>query len=159
MSATSAVFDTFTLERHLPVPPRRVFGVFSDPKAKAALTDDSDDGTGDGTGDGTDYLEFEFTVGGRERFDFLESDGRQMTYDAIYYDIVDDQRIVYSYEMTANGARISVSVATIQFVPTTDGTTLTWTEQGVYLDGLDQPELRRGGTDWMIDNLVAKLTS
>jgi uncharacterized protein YndB with AHSA1/START domain len=76
-----------------------------------------------------------------------------MTYDAMYYDIVDQERIVYAYEMCADGERISVSVATLEFVATSGGTKLTWTEQGAYLDGLDQPKLRKGGTSWMLDNL------
>ena len=38
-------------------------------------------------------------------------------------------------EMYADGARISVSVATIEFTGSGSGTQLTWIEQGVYLDG------------------------
>ena len=71
-----------------------------------------------------------------------------------------DQRIVYSYEMYADGARISVSVATIEFVPTADGTTLTVTEQGAYLDGFDgpgAPGLRQEGIAEMLDNLTDHL--
>jgi len=149
MTNCSAVFDTFTLERSYPELPARVFAIFANPNAKSALTDDSDEGTGEGAS----YLEFDFRIGGRERFDFTESDGRKMYYDALYYDLVEDQRIVYSYEMYADGSRISVSVATIQFAAENGGTKVSWTEQGVYLDGLDEPELRQGGTSWMLDNL------
>jgi hypothetical protein len=56
--------------------------------------------------------------------------------------------------------RISVSVATIEFVETNDGTTLTWTEQGAYLngfDGEDAPQLRQGGTSEMLDGLAKYL--
>jgi uncharacterized protein YndB with AHSA1/START domain len=84
-----------------------------------------------------------------------------MRYDAMYYDIVPDQRIVYSYEMYANDARISVSVATIEFAKSGDGTTLTWTEQGAYLDGIggaQLPALRKGGTAEMLDGLTRYLT-
>ena len=42
--------------------------------------------------------------------------------------------------MYADGVRISVSVATIEFATTGDGTALTWTEQGAYLDGFDGAE-------------------
>ena len=68
-------------------------------------------------------------VGGRERF-AIKADGTIYRYDARYYDIVPDQRIIYAYEMYAGQARISVSVATIEFVKNGDSTTLTWTEQG-----------------------------
>ena len=50
--------------------------------------------------------------------------------------------------------RISVSVATIQLESRADGTVLTWTEQGAYLDDLDKLDLREGGTSWMLDNLL-----
>ena len=70
-----------------------------------------------------------------------------------------DQRIIYSYEMYADGTRISVSVATIEFAKTGDGTALTWTEQGAYLDGFDGPTRRtaRGGTAEMLDGLAKYL--
>ena len=42
--------------------------------------------------------------------------------------------------------RISVSLATIEFEPAGDGTRLILTEQGVYLDGADQPAAREQGT-------------
>jgi uncharacterized protein YndB with AHSA1/START domain len=73
---------------------------------------------------------------------------------------VPDQRLVYSYEMHADGVRISVSVATIELAKTADGTALTWTEQGAYLDGFDgadAPRLREGGTSAMLDGLAKYL--
>jgi uncharacterized protein YndB with AHSA1/START domain len=48
------------------------------------------------------YREFDFRVGGHERFGF-GYEGRTFDYDAVYYDIVPDQRIVYCYEMYADG--------------------------------------------------------
>jgi uncharacterized protein YndB with AHSA1/START domain len=100
--------------------------------------------------------EFDFRIGGHERFGFGYQDINHR-YDARYYDIVPDQRIVHSYEMYADGTRISVSVATIEFVTTADGTALTWTEQGTYLDGFDgaeAPRLRQEGTAAMLDGLA-----
>ena len=73
-----------------------------------------------------------------------------------------DQRIVYSYEMYADGVRISVSVTTIEFAKSGDGSTLTWTEQGAYLDGIDgaqAPALREEGTTEMLDSLARYLTA
>ncbi|HYB18427.1 MAG TPA: SRPBCC domain-containing protein [Streptosporangiaceae bacterium] len=64
--------------------------------------------------------EFEFRVGGRERFT-VRVEGSIFRYDVLYYDIVPDRRIVYSYEMYAGAARISVSVATIEFAKSGDG--------------------------------------
>jgi hypothetical protein len=70
------------------------------------------------------------------------------------------ERIIYSYEMYANDARTSVSVATIEFAAAPAGTALTWTEQGAYLDGFDgadAPRLREGGTAEMLDGLAKYL--
>ena len=72
--------------------------------------------------------------------------GTSFRYDARYYDIVQDRRIVYAYEMYADDQRISVSVTTIEFTEHGDGTTLAFTEQGAYLEGFDgdeAPSLRR----------------
>jgi hypothetical protein len=62
--------------------------------------------------------------------------------------------------MYANDVRISVSVATIEFAKNGDGTALSWTEQGAYLDGIDgaeAPALRKGGTSEMLDGLTSYL--
>ncbi len=90
----------------------------------------------------------------------MEMDGVTYRYDARYYDVVPDERLVYSYEMYADGARISVSPATIEFYACPGGTRLVWTEQGTYLDGHDgagAPALRKGGTAEMLDGLSAYL--
>jgi uncharacterized protein YndB with AHSA1/START domain len=153
MTKHSVTYNTFTVERLYPVQPARVFAAFAASDAKARWMS----GDNDPVSDATASAAFDFSIGGHERFEFTEEDGRKMTYDAHYYDIVPDCRIVYSYEMYADDARISVSVATIEFLVGSAGTSLTWTEQGVYLDGLDQPELREGGTSWMLDNLAEYL--
>jgi uncharacterized protein YndB with AHSA1/START domain len=154
MTERSVRYTTFTIERRCPVPPARVFTAFADAEAKARWANDPDEPPVDDIDS-----EFDFRVGGRERFGFKMANGSTMRYDALYYDIVADQRIVYCYEMYADGARISVSVATIEFANDAVGTKLSYTEQGAYLDGLDQPENRKQGTEWMLDNLVELLKS
>jgi uncharacterized protein YndB with AHSA1/START domain len=150
------IHDTFTLERTYPAPASRVFAAFAAKEAKAAWGD-----TGDLSDVGPDAVEpeFDFRIGGHERFGFGYQ-GISYSYDARYYDIVEDQRIIYSYEMYADGVRISVSVATIEFALADSGTALTWTEQGAYLDGFDgaeAPQLRREGTAEMLDGLAKYL--
>jgi uncharacterized protein YndB with AHSA1/START domain len=81
-----------------------------------------------------------------------------MAFYATYTDIVPDERIVYTYEMTMGGERISVSVVTIEVVAVASGgADLRITEQGVYLDGLDQPAMRRDGTEQLLDLLAETL--
>jgi len=156
MTERSVIHDTFVIERIYPASSSRVFAAFASREAKDAWGDTGDIAAAEPT---TGPVEFDFRVGGHERFGNVYQ-GIKNTYDAIYYDIVPDQRIVYSYEMYADGVRISVSVATIEFVETADGTTLTWTEQGAYLDGFegqDAPRLRQGGTSEMLDGLTKYL--
>jgi uncharacterized protein YndB with AHSA1/START domain len=150
MTERSVTFDTFTIERELAASPEQVFAAFADVNQKTRMLAPDDDASGEAFSHG----EFDFRVGGRERFGFVEEDGRQMSYDALYYDIVPNHRIVYSYEMYASGERISVSVATIQLLEAGPWTTLIWTEQGAFLDGLDTSDMREGGTSWMVDNMA-----
>jgi uncharacterized protein YndB with AHSA1/START domain len=129
--------DTFVLERGYPVPPARVFAAWADPAQKVQWFTGSQDVTS------TAY-QLDFQVGGRE-FNRADVGTSVFTYDARIEDIVQDQRIVYSYFMTMDGRRISVSLTTVEFRPDGNGTALVLTEHGAYLDGLDQPELRRHG--------------
>ena len=101
--------------------------------------------------------QLDFRVGGRERISGGPPGGPVHTYEARYHDIVPDERIVVSYDMYADTTRISVSLGTVEFAPTDAGTRLTYTEQGVYLDGADQPAAREHGTRALFDNLAAEL--
>lgn len=155
MTDRSVLHDTFSLERTYPATPSRVFSAFASASAKRAWHS-SEDELADGP---AGVQEFDFRPGGRERFG-VKARGETHRYDALYYDIVPDQRIVYSYEMYADDVRISVSVATIEFARNGAGTTLTWTEHGVYLDGIDGPQapvLRVGGTTEILDSLARYL--
>jgi len=158
MTLSNVAHDTFVIERVHPAPATRVFRAFTTKEAKDAWGD-----TGDLSEPGPDAgeSEFDFRVGGHERFGFGYQ-GVSYRYDARYYEIAPGQRIIYSYEMYADGVRISVSVATIEFAPSADatGTTLTWTEQGAFLDGFDGPDassLRQGGTEEMLEGLAKYL--
>ncbi len=157
MTARSVIHDTFVIERTYPATPSRVFAAFASAEAKNSWGDTGDlEPAGEQDAGAT---EFDFRVGGQERFSH-KWQGTTYRYGAIYYDIVPDQRLVYSYEMYADDVRISVSVATIEFAKSSDGTALTWTEQGAYLDGIDgaeAPALRMGGTAEMLDLLTGYL--
>ena len=153
MTDRSVSHGTFVNERRYPAPPAKVFGAWADGAAKEIWMDDPDYKS-----DGSQY-ELDFRVGGHERFSGLAPDGKPYRYDAQYYDIVPDYRIVYSYEMYAADDRMSVSLATVEIVPDQDGTKLTYTEQAAFLDGIDKPEFREEGIAWMLDNLGKYLGS
>jgi uncharacterized protein YndB with AHSA1/START domain len=147
MTERSVNHATFVIERRYPAHSARVFRAWADAAAKSIWMDDPDYAA-----DGSKY-ELDFRVGGHERFSGLTPDGTSYRYDALYYDIVPDYRIVYSYEMYAADNRMSASLATVQIVPDQDGTKLIYTEQCAFLDGIDKPEAREEGTAWMLDNL------
>jgi uncharacterized protein YndB with AHSA1/START domain len=150
MSERSAVHDTFVIDRHFKAAPSRVFHAFADPAAKAKWFGGPDAKREDEV--------FEFRKGGRETLVSVFGDGTRFGYYVTYTDIVPDERIVYTYEMTMNGRRISVSVATLELRPAADGgTDFVLTEQGVYLDGLDNPAQRRQGTEELMNALDASL--
>ena len=152
MTDRSASHATFVVERDLAFAPAAVFRAFAEAEAKLRWF---------GAHDGTpmDYA-LDFRVGGREHAaDGEPGAGATFTYDAEYQDIVPDERIVYTYAMTLEGRRVSASVATIVFAPTTAGTHLRLTEQGVFLDGLDANAAREHGTNELIDALAASLAA
>jgi len=143
----SALHDTFRIDRHFDAEPARVFRAFADPSAKAKWF---------GIPAATRRESFDFREGGRETMETVFDDTRY-GYVATYTDIVPDQRIVYTYEMAMNGQRISVSVATIELRAGAGGTDFTLTEQGVYLDGLDNSAQRKQGTEDLMDALAKTL--
>ena len=147
MTERSAVHDTFRIDRHFGAEPARVFRAFADPDAKAKWF---------GSPASTQRESFDFREGGRETMESVFENAKY-GYVANYTDIVPDERIVYTYEMTMNGRRISVSVATIELRAAAGGTDFTLTEQGVYLDGLDNSAQRKQGTEDLMDALAKTL--
>lgn len=142
MSNRSATHSTFVIERDYDVPAARVFAAWADANAK---------GKWFGPG-GEKGHELDFREGGREHFE-AAVEGAVYSYDALYEDIVRDERIVYTYNMHRDGVRMSVSVTTVELLADGDRTHLRYTEQGVFLDGEDKPELREHGTKELLDKL------
>lgn len=148
----SVVHATFHLERTYDAPVARVFRALSDQAAKSRWF---------GGDDGQLQLierSMDFRVGGRERLRGRWGGGMVSTFDAVYYDIIPQERIVYAYEMHQDDRKISVSLATLQLKPAGAGrTTLTVTEQGAFLDGYDDAGSREEGTGVLLDRLGASL--
>ena len=55
-------------------------------------------------------------VGGRERVIGKFADGSESRFEALYFDVVPGRRIVYTYDMYCQGKKISVSLASVEFV-------------------------------------------
>ncbi len=150
MTRSSLDHDTFVIERTFDAPVARVFRAWADPVLKARWFAGSADALGAG-------YELDFRVGGREVNRGGPPGGPIYTYTSQFYDIVPEQRIISAYEMYEDEARISVSVATVQFGDGADGTHLILTEQGVFLDGKDTVAQREEGTRSLLDSLAIAL--
>ncbi len=138
MSDHSIVHATFTLERTYPLPPSEVFNAWADQKVKARWF----------AGNPSDY-ELDFRPGGIER-NSVDHEGKHITWESLYREIVSDKRIVYTSVLAEDDAVATASLTTVEFVPDGDGTRLVLVEAGAYLDGREQPAWREQGTgDWL----------
>jgi uncharacterized protein YndB with AHSA1/START domain len=152
MTTRTAEHGTFVITRTYSPAPRRVFAAWASQEAKARWF-------GSPPSEVNDNLRLDFRIGGSETLSGGPPDGPVHTYVATYQDIVPNQRIVYDYIMKADADLISVSVATVEFAAAGGGgTTLTFTEQGVFLDGKDNPAVREKGTSELLDQLGSALS-
>ncbi|MBV9384593.1 MAG: SRPBCC family protein [Streptosporangiaceae bacterium] len=146
MSDHCVAHATFSLERTYSAAPARVFAAWAEPAAKARWFAGPDSGH-----------RLDFRVGGREVAQGANSDGDLLTFESAYHDIVPSARIVYSSTLSVRDKVATVSVTTVEFSPAGDGTRLLLTEQGTYLDGLEDPSWREQGTSQQLDALDTEL--
>jgi uncharacterized protein YndB with AHSA1/START domain len=149
--AGSVVHATFQLERSYDAPVARVWQALTDEAAKQKWFG--------GPPGRFELLErhMEVRPGGRERLKGRWEGGVVSTFDAIYHDVIPNQRLVYSYEMHLDDKKISVSLATLRLQAAGGKTTLVVTEQGAFLDGYDDAGSREHGTGQLLDALGASL--
>ena len=150
MTKRSAVHATFVIDRTYDAAPARVFKAFADPAAKRRWFHGPEEW-------GPAQHEMDFRVGGKETSFGGPPGGTRHAYRATFQDIVPDERIVSTYDMDLDGVRISVSLATLELRSEGAGTRLTYTEQGVYLDGYDDAGAREHGTRELFNALGASL--
>jgi len=141
MSKRSTNHATFVIERTYDAPRERVFSAWADQASKSRWF-----------GPGEEH-ELDFRVGGHEHLLARMDDGTAYSFDAVYQDIVAGERIIYSYDMHRDDVRISVSITTVEMLPSGEGTLLRFTEQGAFLDGEDKPESREEGTGKLLEAL------
>ncbi len=147
-----AVHGEFTISRTFAVTPRELYRAFADPEAKAKWFSGP-----------SGWIELErkadIRAGGGERVQGRFANGLVTTFDAVYLDVVADERLIYVYEMRLDGAKISASLATLQFAPDPKGARLTLTEQGAFLDGYDDKGAREQGTNGLLDAVERSLSA
>ncbi|MEJ6785023.1 SRPBCC family protein [Aminobacter sp. Piv2-1] len=138
---------TFVIERELPASPRHAFRFWSDQELKRRWNDCHLDWR---------VLEdvFDFRTGGIESKRWRMPDGAELAFRADYFDILPGQRIIYGFEMSMGGQRISASLATLEFAAHGAGTQMKYTEQLAFLGGADAMAARIAGTGDGFDRLV-----
>ncbi len=153
MTNRAQTHATFQLEREYPVGVNSVWAAFADPEIKRKWfgSDEFVDVT----------FTDDFRVGGVATDEGRHGEGGPLSqFRATYTDIAPNERIVYTYDMWLDGAHASTSITTIVLEPTNDGagpaTRLTFTEQGVHLDGVHGPGPdaaagRESGTAGLLD--------
>ena len=106
--------------------------------------------------------EFDFRVGGSERLTNTFASGDQveaLENRSTFYDIQNNERIVFGYEAIVAGLLRWVSLVTIDLAPTDAGTHLDWTEQYSFVHlstpgGVDDVKHLIGGTRLRLNGLV-----
>lgn len=141
----SVLHDTFVIERVIPATKDRVFAAFSDPETKAKWFGAANSGV---------ESEFDFREGGRER-NRGEHYGTTYEFDSRYLDIVENERIAYSYNMYVDGVKLSSSLTVVELTTVPDGTKLVFTETGAYYDGHQDTAERRTGSIELMAALAA----
>ncbi len=146
----SVVHASFSITRRWDASPARVFAAFADEQQKAKWF---------ARGEGLELVSrsFDFRVGGKENASGRWKTGMVSHFDAVYHDIVPDQRIIYSYVMHLDDRKISVSQACIEITPDGQGARLVLTEHGDFLDGYDDAGSREHGTNFLMDALEKSL--
>jgi uncharacterized protein YndB with AHSA1/START domain len=145
-TARSIAHGTFTLERTYKASRAQVFRALTHLEAKAEWF-------GGGSGQTILAREMDVRPGGREHVSGRWESGVVSTFDAVYHEVVADERVIYSYEMRLDDRKISVSLTIFELKPAGTGTRLVMTEHGAFLDGYDDAGSRERGSNFLLEQL------
>jgi uncharacterized protein YndB with AHSA1/START domain len=152
MEQQAVVHNTFVVERAYPVPPERVFAAFSDPAKKRRWYVEGE----------IESYDMDFRVGGKEHYasGFKEGHplaGHTLKSENMYRNIVPNRRIIFTSTMALEEKCFSISLGTVELLPTEKGTDLILTFQSAFLEGADGPEMREAGWRKLLDKLGKEL--
>lgn len=136
---------SFEIDRTFSATPDAVFRAWADADAKRQWSDCHADNT----------VEFslDFRPLCRETHRVLDPVHGEQVVEKVFFDIVPDKRIIFSYDITVAGKRLSVSLVTVEFSGDGGGTRMLYTEQLAYLDGHHDLAMRIHGTKEGLDRL------
>ena len=140
----SVIHAEFTIERRYPQAPAQAFSAFADPELKRRWF------ANPGDWDNAEWS-MDFRVGGGERN--AGSHDRYNEFRSRFHDIVEDERIVFAYDLLHDHRLVSVSLTTIELLADGGGTLMRLTEQGAFFDDADAPAERERGTGKLLDLL------
>ena len=139
--------STFTLERRFPASVERVFQAWGNPEARRRWM-----------AQGAEHSQ-NFVVGGLETVKGADGEGRALTYEARYAEIVLNERILTTSTLHTEDRLSTVSVTSVEFRAEDDDTCVVLTEHGIYLAGQEQPDWREHGTAQQLDTLAAEFAA
>jgi uncharacterized protein YndB with AHSA1/START domain len=140
---------TITLERTYRAPLERVFSEFADPVARARWSPPSNDVL--------IYDQADFRAGGRDVFRCGPRSDPKFRGETLYHLIVPNKRVVSSETLDTDGQRLAVSLNTLDFETTGEGTHLRLTVQMVSLVGAGMIESYESGNKGALENLSRHL--
>lgn len=141
----------FVIERDYGAPPQAVFAAWADPAAKRRWSDCH--------ADYTTHYQLDFRAHGHESHHVDYPDGRRQRIEKVFFDVVEGRRIVFAYDIEVNGRKLSISLVTVEFLTTPQGTKMLYTEQLAYLDGHEDRAARIKGTEEGLDRLGLELSA
>ena len=152
MSGTSVDHATFVIERHFRTTPARTFRFWSERALKERWNECHPHWT---------VIEesFDFRIGGIEASRKRTADGKEQTFTSHYLDIVAPHRIVYAFEMSFGGQRLSASLATVELRPEAAQTRMKYTEQIAFFGSRAALDERIDGTGGGFDRLAELIAS
>lgn len=146
----SSSHTSFVIERRFAAPPAAVFAAWSDIEAKRRWSDCHVE-------EGETRLTMDFRPGGRESYRAELPGGVKQSVEKVFFDIVQDERIVFAYDIEVGGKRLSASLVTVEFSAEGEKTFMRLTEQLAYFDGHDDLQERIRGTKEGLDRLALEV--
>jgi uncharacterized protein YndB with AHSA1/START domain len=132
-----------------PSPVERVFSEFADPRARARWSAPSNDVL--------IYDETDFRVGGGDRFRCGPKSDPKFRGETVYHIIVPNERVVSSENLDLDDQRLAVSLTTLDFEPSSEGTNLKVTVQMVSFVGPGMIQEYESGNKSALENLSSHL--